>query len=137
MGVWVPIVFWLVIGAIVLVPAYLKHLDRQQMHETLRRAYENGQPVPPELITALQSSPPSSSMNTPDSDLRRGIVLIATGIGLAGLGYALWYGLMTVSDTAAYIAGGCTAASGAIPGLIGAGYVALWVSRRRRTDLQG
>ena len=54
------------------------------MHETLRIAYEKGQPVPPELITALQTQASvTRPMATPERDLRRAIVLIAVGLGLA------------------------------------------------------
>ncbi len=124
-------IFWSFVAAVILVPNYLRHRDRQQMHETLRIAYEKGQPVPPELIEALQSKTPIRPMSTPDRDLRMAIILIAVGLGFAGLGYGLWYGLMTVDDTAAYISGGSTAGFGAIPGLIGVGYLVLWLSRRK------
>jgi hypothetical protein len=125
------IVFWTFVAAIILVPLYLRHRERQQMHETLRIAYEKGQPVPPELIEALQSKTPVRSMSTPDRDLRIAVILIAVGLGFAGLGYGVWYGLMTVDDTAAYISGGSTAGVGAIPGLIGLGYLVLWLARRK------
>ncbi len=125
------IVFWAFVAAIILVPLYMRHRERQQMHETLRIAYEKGQPVPPELIEALQTKTPVRSMSTPDRDLRIAVILIAVGLGFAGLGYGVWYGLMTVDDTAAYISGGSTAGVGAIPGLIGLGYLVLWLARRK------
>jgi hypothetical protein len=86
--------------------------------------------VPPELIAALQSNISSRPMATPERDLRNAVVLIAVGLGLVGLGYGLWYGLMAASDTAAYIAGGCVAGAGAIPGLIGVAYLLLWITKR-------
>jgi hypothetical protein len=130
-GVVTFIVFWAFVAAIILVPVYLRHKDRERMHETLRIAYEKGQPVPPELIEALQSKTPVRPMSTPDRDLRMAVILIAVGLGFAGLGYGVWYGLMTVDETAAYISGGSTAGVGAIPGLIGLGYLVLWFARRR------
>jgi len=69
---------------------------------------------------------------TPEADLRRAVVLIAVGLGLCGLGYGMWYGLMSVSDIAAYITGGSIAGAGAIPGLIGIAHLLLWASRRGR-----
>jgi len=132
---WVPILttafFWSFLAAVILVPVYLRHRDRSQMQETLRTALEKGQTLPTELVTALQNSVASKTMPTREGDLRRGIVLIAVGLGLALLGYGLWYGLMTVDDTAAYVAGGCTAGAGAIPGLIGVAYLILWASKRK------
>jgi len=129
-AVLVPLIFWLFVGAVIIVPQILKSQDRARMHETLRLAYEKGQPVPPELIAALQSNVATQMLPTPERDLRRAIVLIATGLGLCGLGYGLWYGLMSVSDIAAYISGGATAGVGAIPGLIGVAYLILWFTKR-------
>ena len=123
--------FWGFLAAIILVPNYLRHKDREKMHETLRLAYEKGQPVPPEMIEALQSKEPLRPMSTPDRDLRRAVILISVGLGFAILGYGIWYGLMSVDDTAAYISGGSTAGVGAIPGMIGLGYLVLWFTRRK------
>jgi hypothetical protein len=132
-GVLVTLIFWTFVGSVILVPMYLKSRDKQRMYETLRLAYEKGQPVPPELIAALQTNAASGSMvPTSERDLRRAMVLLAVGLGLCGLGYGLWYGLMSVSDTAAYITGGSIAGAGAIPGLIGVAYLILWITKRGR-----
>ena len=129
-GLVMGLVFWSLVAAVILVPTYLRSLERQRMHETLRIAFERGQPVPPELITALQSNISPRRLTTPENDLRRAVVLIAVGLGLAALGYGLWYGLMSVNEQAAYIAGGATAGSGAIPGFIGVAHLVLWAGRR-------
>ncbi|HEY1448434.1 MAG TPA: DUF6249 domain-containing protein [Caulobacteraceae bacterium] len=134
MGDMIPIVgtifFWTFLTAVILVPIYLRHRDRSQMQETLRTALEKGQTLPTELVTALQNSVASKTMPTREGDLRRAVVLIAVGLGFCLLGYGLWYGLMTVDETAAYITGGCTAGVGAIPGLIGVAYLILWATKR-------
>lgn len=138
MGDWIPIVgtvfFWTFLAAVILVPIYLRHRDRSQMQETLRTALEKGQTLPTELVTALQNSVSARTMPTREGDLRRAIVLIAVGLGLCGLGYGLWYGLMTVDDTAAYVTGGSTAGVGAIPGLIGVAYLILWASKSKKPN---
>lgn len=126
----VPVFFMACVAAAIMAPSYFRHRDRSQMQETLRVALEKGQTLPTELVTALQNSVASKTMPTREGDLRRGIVLIAVGLGFCALGYGLWYGLMTVDDTAAYITGGCTAGFGAIPGLIGVAYLLLWASKR-------
>lgn len=129
-GMVVGVAFWAFLAAIIIVPKVLKYREQARMHETLRLAYEKGQPVPPELIDAMRTSAPLRIESTPERDLRRAIVLIAVGLGLCALGYGLWYGLMSVDDTAAYVTGGSVAGAGAIPGLIGVAYLILWVSRR-------
>jgi Domain of unknown function (DUF6249) len=129
-GMVVGVAFWVCIAAIFVVPQVMKSRDRARMHETLRMAYEKGQPVPPELISALQSNVELPAQTTPERDLRRAVVLIAVGLGLCCLGYGLFYGLSAVDDTAAYITGGSVAGTGAIPGLIGVAYLILWLGRR-------
>jgi hypothetical protein len=125
------LIFWIFVASIILVPMYLRFRERGRLHETLRLAYEKGQPVPPEMIAALQTHASMPPPWTPASDLRRGLVLVGTGAGIALLGYGLWYGLMSVNDIAADITGGCVAGAGAIPGLIGVAYLVLWATRRK------
>jgi hypothetical protein len=132
-GMIVGVVFWAFLAAVILVPVYLRYRDRGRLHETLRIAYEKGQPVPPELIEALQSNVAPKQETTPERDLRHGLVLVAVGLGFAGLGYGLWYGLMSVNEIAAYVSGGSTAGFGAIPGLIGVAYLILWATRRNKS----
>jgi hypothetical protein len=106
------------------------------MHETLRIAYEKGQPVPQEIIEALQSKELPHTESTPERDLRRGLVLVAWGLGLALLGLGLWYGIDSNTiigsdqDNASYIVGACTAGAGGIPGMIGVAYLILWWTKR-------
>ena len=131
-GIIQALAFWGFIAAIIIVPQYFKHRDRNRMYDTMKAAIDKGQPVPPEFLVAMQSntSGPEPIVPTAERDLRRAIVLIAVGLGLAGLGYGLWFGLMAASDTAAYIVGGVVAGCGAIPGLIGVAYLILWAVKR-------
>ena len=133
-GMVVAVAFWMFVAAVVIGPMYFRHRDRTQMQETLRVALEKGQTLPADLVTALQSSISSKAIPTREGDLRRGIVLVAIGLGFCGLGYGLWYGLMTVDEMAAYITGGCTAGFGAIPGLIGVAYLILWAIKSKSTQ---
>jgi hypothetical protein len=133
-GLVATVMFWLVLAAIVILPVYLRYRDRGRLHETLRIAFEKGQPVPAELIAVLQNQVPANRPSTPERDLRNAVVLIAVGLGLVGLGYGMWYGLMSVSQEAAYITGGAIAGAGAIPGLIGVAYGVLWATRRNKTQ---
>lgn len=88
-GPMIPIFFFAMIAAIVIVPRYFKSLERQKMAETLKVAIEKGQPLPTEVVDAISSgvrAPPS-----PQRDLRTGIVWLAIGIGLGAMGLALGF----------------------------------------------
>lgn len=88
-GTMIPIFFFAMIAAIVIVPRYFKSLERQKMAETLKVAIEKGQPLPTEVVDAISSgvrAPPS-----PQRDLRTGIVWLAIGIGLGAMGLALGF----------------------------------------------
>jgi len=135
-GVFHWVIFWSFVAAVVLVPKYLKSRERSKLLDTLKIAYEKGQPVPPELIEALQrgSGTPtveSTTASTAESDLRRAIVLISVGVGIALLGYGLYYGISYESEEGGAITGAAVAGCGAIPGLIGVAYLLLWLARRQ------
>jgi hypothetical protein len=112
--------------------SYYRARERQQLHETLRAAYEKGQPPPPELIEKLTSGATIEVTAGPasENDLRRAVVLIAVGVGLGLLGLGLGYGISLADETGGWIAGGAIAGSGAIPGMIGLAYLFLWLGRR-------
>src|ERR1700757_2975043 len=85
--VLIPISFFAMIAVIVIVPRYLKSLERQKMAETVRAAIDKGQPLPPEVVEAL--TPARRKPRTPGSDLRRGVTLVAVALGLVAMGLVL------------------------------------------------
>ncbi|HLK23438.1 MAG TPA: DUF6249 domain-containing protein [Caulobacteraceae bacterium] len=136
-GELIPIFGIFMIIAVVVGPIWIRShyaaRDRAQMHETMRVAYEKGQPVPPELIEKLTESVTRQQTSvgaTADADLRRAVVLIAVGLGLAGLGAGLYYGISFGSEEGGAITGGIVAGAGAIPGFIGLAYLVLYLTRR-------
>ncbi|HYG27747.1 MAG TPA: DUF6249 domain-containing protein, partial [Caulobacteraceae bacterium] len=76
----IPLAFFAMIAAIVLVPGWYRSREKERLHETLRLAYEKGQPVPPEMIEALQMDRPRPPL--PDRDLRRGIILLCVAAAI-------------------------------------------------------
>lgn len=90
MEILIPLGFFAMITAIVIVPRYFKSMERQKMANTLRIAIEKGQPLPTEMIDAMSSNvrnpglPPS-----PQRDLRTGIIWLGVGVGFAALGAVL------------------------------------------------
>jgi hypothetical protein len=73
------------ITAIIVGPSWLKSRDRREVQATVRSAIDKGQPLPPEVIEAL-SKDITKNLPSRSRDLRRGIIWLAVGIGLAGFG---------------------------------------------------
>jgi hypothetical protein len=125
-SVLVPIAFFAMIAAIVIAPKYYRSRDRERLLDTLRVAYDRGQPVPPELIDNLTKGE-NLKAQTPDRDLRTGIMLMAVAVAFVVLAWSINY---VEGDEEAWI----IAAVGAFPGFIGLGHLAFWAARRGRAD---
>eukprot|EP01039_Chlorochromonas_danica_P016288 gene16288-19249_t len=54
MGELVPMVLFGTIGDVFIANRHFRHKERQQLQDTLRTAYEKGQPVQPEVLAMLQ-----------------------------------------------------------------------------------
>ena len=70
------------ITAIVVGPSYLKTRERRDMQKTVRAAIDKGQALPPEVIDAL-SKEAARNLPSRTRDIRRGIIWLAVGIGIA------------------------------------------------------
>ena len=117
---FIPIAFFAMIAAIVIVPSYLKGRERKEMQATLRTAIEKGQPLPPEVIDALSKDnlkPPATAAR----DLRVGVILLAVSIGIAVFGYTFnFVDGFEESRAVAPIIG-----IAALPGMIGLAFIIL------------
>lgn len=71
--------------AIVVGPNWLKSRERREMQETLRHAIDKGQDMPPEVIEAMTKDV-SKNLPSRTKDIRRGIIWLAVGVGLAAFG---------------------------------------------------
>lgn len=114
-GVWVPIIMFLVIGAVCIVPVWLKSRERIEMQSTLRAAIDKGQPVPPEVIEALTRNVKVAPTSL--SDLRAGVIWLAVGIGLGLASHFADFGDHDVDFPGLGIA--------CIPAVIGVAYIVL------------
>lgn len=117
---FIPIAFFGMIAAIVIVPTYLKSKERKEMQATLRAAIDKGQPLPPEVIEALSKDnikPPATAAR----DLRIGVILLAVSIGIALFGYAFNFidGIEEAKAVAPIMG------LAAIPGMIGLAFIVL------------
>ena len=70
------------ITAIIVGPSWLKSRDRREVKATVRSAIDKGQPLPPEVIEAL-SKDITKNLPSRTKDIRRGIIWLAVGIGIA------------------------------------------------------
>lgn len=123
--IFIPITFFMFLAAVILVPGYLRSKEKERLHETLRLAYEKGQPVPPEMIEALQTT---RLQPQPDRDLRRGIVLLCIALAI------IVFGLMVgrIPETEGHATWPMVGIA-AFPGFIGIGYIAFWLASRRKS----
>jgi len=118
--VLIPLAPFIMIIAIVVVPAILKSRERRDMQATLRTAIEKGQPMPPEVIEALSKDnikpAPSASR-----DLRLGVILLAVSIGIGLFGYAVGFIGDVEEAKAVYPILGIAS----IPGMVGLAFIVL------------
>ena len=123
--VLIPLAFFAMIVAIVALPTYFKTKERTRLHDTLRVAYERGQPVDPALIEMIQRG--EKVRPTAERDLRVGIVLIAVALAMVTLG-AMIGQVEHDADEGMWIMSGVAA----FPGFIGLAFLAFWAAKRGR-----
>jgi hypothetical protein len=108
--------------AIVAVIMFSSWARTRSLHRTVRMMVEKGQPVPPELLSSPAAAPVTVR---PWYDLRRGIVLVAVGVGIL-----MFFGISAGWDNGVW-------ALGLIPGLIGIGYLLAWrLAYREQKELK-
>ena len=99
--------------AIVAVIMFSNWARNRSLHKTVRMMVEKGQPIPPALFSTPAAVTAATGLR-PWYDLRRGIVLMAVGVGII-----MFFGISAGWDEGVW-------ALGLIPGLIGAGYILAW-----------
>ncbi|HEY2750113.1 DUF6249 domain-containing protein [Phenylobacterium sp.] len=120
-----PLSPFMLVAALVLVPAYLRSKERQKLQETLRLAIEKGQPLPTEVVDAMSSNVRTMRMPpSPGRDLRIGIIWMGVAIGLAAFGIALGF----EEPDAVFPLVACAA----FPGFIGLAFIVLGLINRTK-----
>jgi hypothetical protein len=121
--IFVPISMFGAIAAAVIAPFYFRSKDRAKLLDTVRVAYERGQPVAPELVEAMQArqKPVRPSAET---DFRSGVIWLAVGLGVAFFGWMMGY----QEDDAVYPLLGMSS----IPVLVGLALITLGVLGRNK-----
>lgn len=73
------------IAAICVLPSYFKHRSQKDMQKTVRAAIGEGQSLPAELIEVMTRDV-KKGLPSKSRDIRRGVLWIAAGVGLALMG---------------------------------------------------
>lgn len=111
----IPISFFAMIGAIVIVPVWLKSRERRELQGTLRAAIDKGQPLPAEIIDAMTKNVKIAPTSL--SDLRTGVLWLAVGLGLGAFGFMVGYEEADAFQPLVGIA--------SIPAIVGLAYIVL------------
>ena len=118
MEILIPISFFAMIAALVIVPRYFRSIERQKMADTLRVAIDKGQPLPTEVIEAMSSNVRSPGLPpSPQRDLRTGVIWVAVALGMIVIGLVAGF---EDPDATYWFIG-----LAALPGFIGLAFVTL------------
>ena len=80
------------ITAIIVGPTYLKTREKRDMQVTLRAAIDKGQELPSDLVDALTKDV-QKNLPSRTRDLRRGVMWLASGVGIAAFSLITGWGL--------------------------------------------
>jgi pentatricopeptide repeat protein len=133
--VLIPIIFFIFLGAVILLPKWMRMREREKALEVMKAMSEKGVSPDPALLEVLQSEAwrnpdrmASMIMPLSQRDLRGGSILIAVAVALvvlAGILYAAGG-----ERHAPYVLLGVSA----FPGLIGLTRLGFWWAARARRD---
>ena len=119
LGILIPILLIIAIAVVLCVYFYLRDRTSQSVQETVRAAIEQGQQLTPEILERLGQTPRRArSERSANADLRRGVILITVGLGIAA--YIAWSGEFLQASATLPLA------IGSLPVLIGIAYLGLW-----------
>jgi hypothetical protein len=103
----------LILAGIIFIGFYFRYRTRADAQTTIRTALEKGQQLSPELLERLLD-PAARRLDRREVDFRRGVVLVALGMGIFAIAMALTPSLREA------------VAFAAPPLAIGLAYIALW-----------
>ena len=115
-AVFIPIIMFIAIAVVLCVYFYLRHRTSEAVQKTVRTAIEQGQQLTPEILDRLGQVPKRRTSDNEKSDLRRGVILISVGLGIAA-----FVALVHEEGTM-----GPAIGIGMLPFLVGVAYLGLW-----------
>lgn len=119
MEILVPIAFFGFLGAIILVPIWLRERTKQSAHHLISQALEKGQPLDPQVMKSLTEGVRQTTPDKARRSLGSGVVLLALAAGFVGASY-----LSGDFDPSGY-AGGSLLTVATILGALGVAFVLL------------
>jgi Domain of unknown function (DUF6249) len=125
-AILIPITFFVMIAALVIVPRYFKSMERQKLADTLRAAIDKGQTLPPDIISAMSADVKTAPVQSPQRDLRTGVIWLGVAVGLAAFGIVLGY----YEDADATVP---LIAIATFPGFIGLAFIILSLLNKTRS----
>lgn len=111
---WIPIVLFMCVTVIIVAVQILNSKHKEKVQDTLQKSIDSGQALSPDVINAMLVK------NRPFEDMKKGIILIF--IGLAIVTFSLLSGHWNAAKVMAV---------GAIPIIVGIGYVVIWKMRTK------
>jgi len=113
---FIPMVMFIAIAVVLCVFFYMRHRTREAVQKTVQTAIEQGQELTPEILDRLGQAPQRRTSDNEKTDLRRGVILISVGLGIAA-----FVALVHEEGTL-----GPAIGIGLLPFLIGVAYLGLW-----------
>lgn len=86
-AIFIPISFFGMIIAIVVVPIWLKERTKQSAHQLISKALEKGQTLDPALMQKLTEGAHAQQQDRPRKTLGSGVILLALAGAFAGASY--------------------------------------------------
>ncbi len=114
---FIPIVLFISIAAVLVFATWFRHRTQAGLQQTIRAAMDKGVQLTPEIIESL-----GQPKARPDSDLRRGLVSVAIGVGCAAFGF-----ILGEEDAVRPLL-----AISAFPFAVGIAYLIMWALDERR-----
>ncbi len=122
LGLLVPLSPFIMVIAIVWFVSQARARSNEAVQKTVQKAIEKGVELTPDTIKAMGVQP----NREPNSDLRRGLILIATALGLVVLGYGI--GIADGDEEATAI----LSSIAAIPGFIGLALIGMHIFANKK-----
>ena len=122
-AILIVLIIFSAITAVIFGPSYLKSREKRDVQQTVRHAIDKGQPLPADMIDVMTRDV-ASKLPSRTRDLRRGVLWLAVGIGIAMFATLVDFGA-SGWEGEDFPFGGFGQGIAAIPGAIGIAFIIL------------